>query len=214
MALTNLMYKGHHFDSDEEVFFAMWASELWDAEIITKWIPHPGEIEITSGLKVPYIKKTKLKTKVKIEEKDFTVLRPHVYSMDFILKQDLRSKGIHKLFECLIFPYEDRDRFNKDAPLFYSGASYNVYIEIKPSFDQNNMERLFKINQKVLWEYDKIFVNLVEPMELFRKTFLPSAAEQYFRYKVVPKKAQAKGKVKGDFKFDWTPKTLKQFLND
>ena len=99
----------------------------------------------------------------------------------------------------------------KDVILWDSGNS--VYVEVKPSFDQNNMERLFVNNQKFIYDKCKLFVNLVEPIELFKKTFLPLAAEPYFRYKVVPKKAAAKGKKKGDYKFDWKPRNITEFLN-
>jgi hypothetical protein len=75
------------------------------------------------------------------------------------------------------------------------------------------MEREFKVKQKFIWHYLQIFVNLVEPIELFKKTFLPSEAAPYFKYKKVPKKAQAKGKKVGDYKFDWKPKTITEFLN-
>jgi hypothetical protein len=41
-------------------------------------------------------------------------------------------------------------------------------------FDQNNMERLFKVNQKWMWQKHGIFVNLIKPQELFQKTFTPA----------------------------------------
>ena len=50
---------------------------------------------------------------------------------------------------------------------------FETWLEIKPKFDQNNMTRLFKINQK--WVFDKhgLFVDLVIPETLFEKTFTP-----------------------------------------
>lgn len=86
-------------------------------------------------------------------------------------------------------------------------------FEVKPDFDWQNMQRLFVNNQKFIWQSKQIFVNLVEPIELFKNTFLPAEAAPYFRYKVLSKKALLKGKRKGDFKFDWIPKTIKQFLD-
>ena len=211
MSLTNLMYKGVHFDSDEEVFFAMWAEELKQAGILHEWKRNTDEINITSGLKIPYTKITKLKTKTKVEDKEFTLLRPSVYTMDFLLYKLSHDAYATKIFGQIPPPLYAQP-FNKDAPLFCD-ANQVVYVEVKPSFDQQNMERLFVLNQKFIWDKYKIFVNLVEPVELFKKTFLPAEAAPYFRYKIVPKKAQAKGKVKGDFKFDWTPRTINEFLN-
>lgn len=51
-------------------------------------------------------------------------------------------------------------------------------IEVKPSFDAHNMTRLFKLNQK--WVYQKygIYVELVIPEKLFKSTFAPKR----FRY--------------------------------
>lgn len=51
-------------------------------------------------------------------------------------------------------------------------------VEIKPSFDAHNMTRLFKLNQK--WVYDKtgIYIELVIPEKLFERTFCPDR----FRY--------------------------------
>lgn len=209
MSATNLMYKGIHFDSDEEVFFAMWCEELKQAGILSTWNRNTQELTITEGLKIKYDKVTPLKTKIKTERKVFALLRPSVYTTDFILRPCLNKVSIRKIFESITTSPEV---FNKNAPLFCD-HNWLTYVEVKPSFDQQNMERLFVNNQKFIWDKYKIFVNLVEPVELFKKTFLPLEAAPYFRYKVVPKKAIAKGKVKGDFKFDWTPKTVNEYLN-
>ena len=209
MALTNLMYKNVHFDSDEEVFFAMWAEELKQVGLIYAWTKNIHELTITEGLKIDYIKTTKLKTKIKTEQKVFTLLRPSVYTTDFVLRPCLTTKHIRKIFQSIA---SNPKVFDKNAPLFCD-QNWLTYVEVKPSFDQQNMERLFVNNQKFIWDKYKMFVNLVEPVELFKKTFLPSEAAPYFRYKVISKKAAAKGKVKGDFKFDWTPRTINEFLN-
>ena len=202
---TTLVYNGIKFDSDEEVYVAMWLQELLEAGLIARWSKTDITFHMTAGLKREYIKETQLKTKLKRETKIQTLLRPSEYTPDFIV--NFTQEG-HLLMVGSLSP---ESIFIPDL-LFYKNTP-GVVLEVKPTFDQNNMERLFKLNQKFLWEKDKIFVNLVEPVALFKKTFIPSHAIPYFQYKVVTKKLIAKGKKKGDWKLDFIPKTLKQYLD-
>lgn len=204
MSLTTLVYKGIKFDSDEEVFFAAWLEELKLAGFVTSWKKQKLPIYLTKGLKIPYTKRIELKTKTKFEEKEKILLKPSEYTMDFII--DFSWEG-HKKFVSAI---EISKNFKPNA-LFFTNRELNadepVYVEVKPSFDQNNMERLFRNNQKFIWAKFKVFINLIEPLELFKKTFMPTAIAPYFKYKKPPK-----GKKVGDWKMDWLPKTLKEFL--
>lgn len=202
---TTLVYKGVKFDSDEEVFVAMWLQELQDAGFVKRWSRAELPYHMTEGLKRNWVKKTQLKTKVRLDTKTDVLLRPSEYTPDFIV--NFSEEGIER-FVGLLEPANEY----QTGKLFYKNTP-GVIIEVKPSFDQNNMERLFKLNQKFLWQKEKIFVNLVEPLALFEKTFLPLAATDYFKYKVVTKKIIAKGKKKGDWKLNFIPKTLNEYLN-
>jgi hypothetical protein len=84
-------------------------------------------------------------------------LRAHEYTPDFDI-------------------YWDEDDLKKAILKPTSGAL--SIVEVKPSFDAHNMTRLFKLNQK--WVYQKygIYVELVIPEKLFEKTFCPDR----FRY--------------------------------
>lgn len=206
---TTLVYEGQKFDSDEEVFVAMWLEELKQAGYVKRWSRATEAINMTSGLKIPYTKITELKTKTKHEKKELTLLRPSEYTYDF--EVTWAFKGIETFLYGI---YNEAPTLNPKERLFFTSDFNKTLLEVKPHFDQNNMERLFVLNQKFLWDKHKIFVNLVEPIELFRKTFIPLAAAPFFQYKVVPKKAAAKGKVKGDWKFDFKPIFLKQFLDE
>lgn len=68
-------------------------------------------------------------------------------------------------------------KLNLNIPTMYWVGEYGEWdlatIEVKPSFDAHNMTRLFKLNQK--WVYQKygIYVELVIPEKLFEKTFCP-----------------------------------------
>lgn len=200
MGQTELVYTGVKFDSDEEVFVAMWLEELKEAGYVKSWDKTLEPIELTPGFKLIYDKTTILKTKTKTERKEHVLLRPSEYTPDFKVYWTLNgwltfNSGI----------YSDVDI--KKTFFTRGGVAHPTYIEVKPSFDQNNMERLFRNNQKFVWYKHQIFVNLVEPVSLFKKTFLPLQAAPYFKYK-----RPTKTKNKGDWKFDFVPKTLKEFL--
>lgn len=208
MGLTNLMYKNIHFDSDEEVFVAMWLEEMKQAGFIQYWLKPVIAIPITPGHKIKYTKKTKLKTKTKIEVKEKIILRPSEYTPDFQVK--FTEEGIKNFITDI--KYHISTQQLKPKNIFYEAYPLDIAIEVKPVFDMQNMERGFIHKQKYLWDKSQLFVNLVEPLDLFKKTFLPLQAEPYFRYKKLPKKALAAGKTVGDFKFDWKPKTINEFL--
>ncbi len=211
MAVTNLMFNGVHYDSDEEVFVAMWLQELKDAGFLDEFGRCKTPFSLTNGLSIPYTKKTVLKTKTKTEQKLLTLLRPSEYKYDFYIMFNLMAyeKGILGEVADSFCEYDYEDI--KNIVIWDSGTY--TYLEVKPSFDQNNMERLFVNNQKFLWDKRKIFVNLVEPVELFKKTFIPSLAAPYFKYKKAPTGKNKGKKGVGDWKFDFIPKTLNEFLN-
>lgn len=85
------------------------------------------------------------------------VIREHSYTADFLLSW-VDGKPFRNI--------------NTRKALIDDNSSL-TWLEVKPSFDQNNMTRAFKINQK--WVYDKyrIYVNLVIPEKLFKQTFCP-----------------------------------------
>lgn len=201
MGVTSLVYRNIKFDSDEEFYIACWLQELQDADIISKWRRSTKFIPLTDGLKFEYTKTTKLKTKVKTETKAKELLKPSHYTPDF-----------EALFEAGWFLSSIYEHAKPDA-LFYTNEFPKAWFEVKPAFDQNNMTRTFKNNQKFIWDKHKIFVNLLEPVDLFKKTFMPRDCAEYFKYSKAPSSGKNKGKkVAGDWKVEWTPKTLTQYL--
>lgn len=202
---TTLIYRGVKFDSDEEVYVAMWLQELKEAGFVKDWMKCVTPIQLTNGLKLKYVKNTQLKTKLKVENKEHTLLKPSEYTPDFEI--NWTYDGWKQFISGI---YND---FDKDKLFFNRNYVASTFLEVKPEFDQNNMERAFRMNQKFVWDKHQIFVNLVEPVSLFKKTFIPLAATPYFKYKVSTKKMLAKGKTKGDWKFDFEPKTLNEFLS-
>lgn len=218
MSATNLKYQDVYFDSDEEVFFAMWLQELRKLGYVQSWYKVKEAISITSGYKFRFVKRTQLKTKVKEETPDFTLLRPSEYTPDFeIIWSPL---GIKKfLFQLTENAQYGEKRMaaggfltDPRKALFFSTAYTQTHVEIKPSFDQQNMERLFVLNQKFIFDKYKLFVNLIEPIELFKKTFLPLDAAPYFKYRKSPTGKNKGIKQVGDWKMDWQPKTINEYL--
>jgi hypothetical protein len=203
-----LVYNGTKFDSAEETYFAMWLDELQKAGYVRKWRKCSDAIPLTDGLKISYVKTTQLKTKIKHEDKDFIVLRPSEYTPDFDVI--FTPEGIVQ-FVNYIEPAAVAG-FDTNRP-FFSNERLRCFFEIKPSFDQNNMERLFRNNQKFIWDKHKIFVNLVEPVALFKKTFLPLSAYPFFKYRKSPTGKKNKNKKVGDWKMDWSPVTLENYVS-
>lgn len=204
MSLSQLIYTGEKYDSLEEVWFAKWLEELMESGYVKRFQKTTIPIPLTEGLKFQYEKVTALKTKTKMETKEHILLRPSEYTPDF---QVLFTKKGIDLFLSEILNNPDKDKL-----FFYTGYERYVFFEIKPSFDQNNMERLFRNNQKFVWDKHKIFVNMIEPVSLFKKTFLPLSCHEDFKYRKAPTGKNKGKKFAGDWKVDWTPKTLNEFL--
>lgn len=206
MGQTSLVYKGIKMDSDEEVFVAMWLEELKNKRIIEDWIKVKDSWPLTEGLKVKYIEKKQLKTKIKEINKQKILLRPSEYTPDFkvIFNYQYENRFISSISTT-------EYRFNPNSVFFSTDTDF-AYLEVKPGFDQNNMERSFKNNQKFIWDKFKIFVNLVEPISLFKSTFMPKEAAPYFKYKKAPTGKNKGVKKVGDWKMDWIPKTLNEYL--
>jgi len=97
------------------------------------------------------------------------------------------------------FVVEFNNVFINKAGLYHTDGI--AHIEIKGNYDFNNMTRLFKINQK--WVYAKygVLVNLLKVPTIFTKTFTPA------RYLLTDKSGKPR-------KLNWTPKTLKQYLEE
>jgi hypothetical protein len=208
---ADLIYTGVKYDSIEEVWVAMWFQELEEAGYVAKYIKNIRPMILTQGLKVPYKKITQLKTKLKVEDREKTLLNPSEYTPDF------RAWFTEKGFDLFGSVTEVGD-FDPEALFFVNNNGEQqkdmmmFVFEVKPAFDQNNMERLFRNNQKFVWDKHQIFVNLIEPVSLFKKTFLPLQAEADFKYRKAPT-GKNKGKKKvGDWKMDWIPKTLNEFV--
>ena len=169
-------YRGILVESESEIQALDWLFELQDRGFVHS-IERGPEMLIGSGLDNSYTKETQLKTKVKIEDKKEVLLAPHYYTPEFVVVWRLHTP------EKLVWGTDLLNAITCQAPLI--GHPFPViinentergmmtYIEVKPAFDYQNMTRAFKINQKWVWQSRKIFVNLIEPISLYKKTFTP-----------------------------------------
>lgn len=156
-------------DSNEEKYFWWWANELKDIGFIEEIELQPKPFDLSSSIKSVYDKQ--LKTKIK--EVEETLLNKHIYTTDVKITW---NKSALDVFTTLL---DSRVKKTENRSLTYIISQINEnneiisYVEVKPSFDQNNMTRLAKINQKWVWEKHGLFVNIVIPEKHFNKTFTP-----------------------------------------
>jgi len=180
------------FDSKEEEYIYWWLLELKEAGYITEIETHPESFMLSEDVKGIIT--------VKLAEVRKTILAKHSYTCDFKVHWSAKASGIF---------YKDLSESSASALLFITSFNRNItYLEVKPLFDQNNMERLFKVNQKWMYNTHKVFVNKVIPVKLgkttksrglFNNTFTPE------RYLLTDK-----GKQKRKLRFE--PITLNQYL--
>lgn len=186
---TTGVYEGIPYDSLEELAFLQWAKELAVAGYIKKLERAPSFL-LSDAFTINYAEQLKTKSKPMQQ----TIMHGHSYTPEFIIEWDKKAYGTivqspigGKKFEAL-FIAENK----------VNSTSWITYIEIKPLWDQNNMERLFRVNQKWMLQKHDIYVNLVKCPELFARTFTPK------EYLTTP--SGKKRLIK------WKPKSLYQYL--
>jgi hypothetical protein len=181
-------------DSNEELYFAWWLSELCDNGYVLDVIPQPQPFSLQEGLCHTYVKEMKTKNKI-LEE---VIIKPSVYTTDFLVKWS--EKALNTFVTTL--DTDDKIMKGHSHTLLIAKQTENgihTYIEVKPSFDQNNMTRLSRTNIKWVWDKHKEYINLVIPEKHFKKTFTP---ERF----LLTTKSKTKRKLK------YIPLTLKEYL--
>jgi len=202
--VTSGTYNSIDYDSLDELAMLQWLFELKAYGYIKK-IERAESFLLCDSLVNNYAEQLK---KVSSRPMTQTLLHGHSYTPEFKITWDKKAR------DKIVWMSEDACKFDKvfvgrniippmvpfdTSKRHYTDRDIITYIEVKPSFDQNNMERLFKINQKWMWEKHSIFVNLVKVQELFPKTFTPKA------YLTTPT-----GRVR---LIKWKAKTLSNYLN-
>ena len=155
-----------NYNSNEEMYFEWYLNDLIKNNIVTRFLYESNTFTLSIAKKYIYTKK--LITKVKPIE--LSLLDEHVYTPDFLIEWNTSSNG-------LFYRYIENEGYITKPPFFAikslkNGKPY-TFFEVKGTFDRNNMTRLFKINQK--WLYDKygLYVHQVTIPDLFKYTFTP-----------------------------------------
>jgi hypothetical protein len=201
-------YKGQIFDSREEVWMAMWLEELKLEGYVKAWEKVTKPFQILDPIKFLYTKVTKLKTKEKTEIKNFTLLNDLTYTPDFIITWT--DKGWNKFVSLIEGNINPKSWFYGS---YESEVKRITYVEVKPTFDQNGKTAKFSVLQKIIWAIKRIFVDLIITENLFEGTFMPQEAMPEFKYKKKPTGKNKGTKGPGDWKVNYIPKTLNEFLN-
>jgi hypothetical protein len=185
---------------------AMWLAEAEKAGLVARWSKVTLPYNIFDAVKFSYIKETQLKTKLKREEKDFTLLQDLQYTPDFHVIWNYSA--YRKLFSVL------GDNTDPNSWFFCKDSTFEGWIEVKPNFDQNGKTAKFSIIQKILWNTKRMFVDLILPEKLFEGTFMPQEAMPDFKYRKSPTGKNKGKKGPGDWKTDYTPKSLNEYLKN
>jgi hypothetical protein len=182
-------YNGIAIDSQEEIMAIMYFEELIDAGYVEK-LERAQTYPLSQRFENCYNQVVEMKTKAKVVQKKQVLLEEHVYTPEFTVRW--LNAGATLFVNRLV----DLNTKKLNRPFI---GTFNTLIEVKPGFDQNNMTRLFKINQKWMWEKYQLYVNLIQPHKLFEETFTPKA------YLTTP---TGKQRV-----IHWKVRTLKEYVN-
>lgn len=151
---SKCFYKGTRVDSREEIEFFSWLDSL-PKDILIEYEYQPPSFEI-----FPSIKTNVFKSENKMIER--VILRRHVYTADFKLK--FNSQYLNQLSELFIIT-ENSIKEEKDIGL----TTIEVYVDVKGTFNRFSGDRVFSLNQKMVFSKYGIFVNKVVPKKLKMK---------------------------------------------
>jgi hypothetical protein len=183
--------------STEEQFLAAYFEELKENGLIKKITYQPNPFILSDIVEIELYKQLKTKKTYRFK----TLMQPHSYTADFkivwekrnTLYKDIKNQGIAKF------------------PTFFANNDVS-WIECKAQWDHQNMTRIFTLRtQPWIYQLHGIYVNLIKVPDIFKSTFIPESILKHFFYKIDDRYGKFK---KGDKKFPWEYRTLKQYLND
>lgn len=187
-------YRGITWESYDELYFLYWIYELKDKEYVNS-IQRAQSFHLSKGLSSQYLEQLKTKTKEHTQK----ILEEHIYTPEFLIVWNQKAVEEKIIWQLPSVPKYEKQiiaqkHFDQTIPVWWS------YIEVKPVWDHQNMTRLFRLNQKWVWEKHEIFVNLIFPKRLFQATFTPND------YLYTEKKRDKRS-------IEWNILTVDEFLN-
>ena len=193
----------YKYKNDEEKYFSYYLDELLDKGLITHFSYEEETFTLAEDVRFHYTKKTQLKTKLKIENKEKSLLKPITYTPDFIIT-GLNPNG---------YPFSSLT-LEKNIPIFLlSGDEVRTYVDVKGTFAgrTNSTQYTFPIKQKWMYQKYGIYTNKIIPYKLFEQTFTPKKVMEAEVYKRdIPKR----GIKMGDTKLKYELKTIEQWMKE
>lgn len=169
------------FDSEQEIYFYYWLNDLKDKGLVIDFIYEPDPFLLCNEAYVKWNKQLKTKTK----EHNNKIIHDLKYTIDFEIEWSDKTDGILTYADDGIYTSSPRN-------LMYRDSNNKSYIEVKPSFNYQNMNRHVKV--KIAWVYAKYnkYIQIITPNKLFQETFYPE------RYKyTLSGKSLRRSKVNG-----------------
>ena len=138
---------GIEFDSKEELDFYEWLLEAQEFGFVDGFDDQPETFTLFEGMR---------------NAKGTLLVRPHVYSPDFLIR-----------FTPKWSEFSAKHKLKAFAKLFPENG--RVYCDVKGGFALHGGSREFSINQKWMLAKYSIFVHKVEIPKFFTTTWLPEA---------------------------------------
>lgn len=158
-------YKGIAYESFNELWFLQWAWELKERGYIRS-IARASSYVLTEGMVNTFTQRNKRGSSAIAKQQ--VILRPSVYTPEFYITWD------RKALDRIVWLWNSLTKYDK-LLIGHKDIKGEIYtlIECKPDFNYENMERLFRSNQKFMWKVHGIYVNLVKPKEFFHRSYAP-----------------------------------------
>lgn len=150
--------------SDEEINMERWLDEAKNAGYVIEYLSQPECFMLSEPERFPYVRNGKAATR--------ELVKGHIYTPDYFVVWAKKAKGV--LYFPIDSPYHNIGCYFKAQQ--YKGGHVSI-IEVKGTHDRNNMERLFKVNQKWVLKDWGVYVQMVrvgnKTNTLFSKTWTP-----------------------------------------
>jgi hypothetical protein len=186
------------FKNSEELYFSYMLDELQALGYVESYTYEEVKFELTPEYTFPYVKTTKLKTKIKVENKIKVIHKPMTYCPDFII--NFEPKG------ALL-----AGALDKFKPFITSKGTLTNFTDVKGKFagKTNSTKYTFPLKAKFMYFVHKIFIQKIVTEDFFEQTFTPKKVIDREIYKV-----KCAGGDKGDSKLKYKTKTIEEWLKN
>jgi hypothetical protein len=142
------------FDSEEEVEVYMWIIEAKGHGIVDSFLYHPDSYLLTPKQTRNKYKQLKNKEKLIVR----SVFQKHEYTSDFRI-----------WFNKRVCPF-------KYTPSKHAEYNDCVEIDVKGMHQKHGGDKIFSINQKLVYNEYGVYINKIIPIKLFSETWRPAQA--------------------------------------